>query len=781
VTGRFARTRDLLVSARWPLLVVVGILLVNLPALVHIVDVDPLGPIGVTARHVTKGFLPGTTSVDSNIGYTAQALGHRAALDWLHLHVPWWNPYEGVGSPLAAEMQSAAFFPPVLLMALTDGSLYFHVLMELIAGLATWFLVRELELPAPVATVGGLLFGLCGTFDWLWHAPMNPVPFLPLALLGVERAFRRPDGNAGWMVLALALALSVYAGFPETAYLDLLLVVVWAVLRLAQTAKGRRRALAVRLALGAGVGALLSFPLAIPFATYLPGQYTGTHALGIGNYHLSSVHMAIAGLPYLYGPQVAFDSANGAIGTYWGSVGGFVAAGTLVMALAGLLGARRHLCLRLVLGATSLVVVLWSFGVEPFSLLTRVLPYMSHVDIERYTPPIWEMGAVLLACFGLDALGRDRRAVAGVAGGGAFALVGWAVLLVGPPGSIAAAAARHARGVSPYTTAMVAWAGGVAVVLIALGVGAGAAEVRAALRRRARSGPLAGPAASPARAGRGARACKALAGVVLCIDAGAMAFVPQLSAPRSVTLDLAPAQFLADHLGLGRYYSFWVYHGNYGAYFGLASINTTDNPVPAAWANEISTVLAPNFLPARFDGRVPINPSGPSAVTDALQDIAAYEALDVRYFVVQDLPTPVFGSGPVYPYGMQRVFDDGFISIFALPDPAPYFRTVAGGTCSLQPAGRGSVTVDCRAPATLVRAELDMQGWTAAVSGRLVPIAAYQGLLDSVRVPAGRSVVTFSYSPPHIEIALAGFLLGLVLLAGVPAVCAVRRRRAAVS
>ena len=46
-----------------------------------------------------------------------QALGHLVATDWFSGHVPWWNPYEGLGVPLAGDMQSGAFFPPTLLFA----------------------------------------------------------------------------------------------------------------------------------------------------------------------------------------------------------------------------------------------------------------------------------------------------------------------------------------------------------------------------------------------------------------------------------------------------------------------------------------------------------------------------------------------------------------------------------------------------------------------------------------------------------------------------------------
>ena len=83
--------------------ILVAVLVANAPALLHLVTSNPLnidaslGP-GATSR------LPGYPYIDPNAGYTTQALGHLAALDWLHGHVPWWNPFEGVGSPLAGEM-----------------------------------------------------------------------------------------------------------------------------------------------------------------------------------------------------------------------------------------------------------------------------------------------------------------------------------------------------------------------------------------------------------------------------------------------------------------------------------------------------------------------------------------------------------------------------------------------------------------------------------------------------------------------------------------------------
>jgi hypothetical protein len=51
---------------------------------------------------------PWPARIDPNNGFISQAASHRAVLDWLHFRLPWWNPSEGTGTPLAGGMQSAA-------------------------------------------------------------------------------------------------------------------------------------------------------------------------------------------------------------------------------------------------------------------------------------------------------------------------------------------------------------------------------------------------------------------------------------------------------------------------------------------------------------------------------------------------------------------------------------------------------------------------------------------------------------------------------------------------
>jgi hypothetical protein len=91
--------------------------------------------------------IPGSPFLDPNAGFTSEALGHLVALDWLHGVIPWWNPYTGIGVPLAGELQPGAFFLPFnLLLLLKEGLLWQRIVMQIIAGLGTYTLLRELGL-----------------------------------------------------------------------------------------------------------------------------------------------------------------------------------------------------------------------------------------------------------------------------------------------------------------------------------------------------------------------------------------------------------------------------------------------------------------------------------------------------------------------------------------------------------------------------------------------------------------------------------------------------------
>lgn len=733
--------------AAGPVSVVVAVLAANFPGLSGLVDVNPLGSMGRTGTGTHFHLLPGIWFTDPNIAWTSQPLGHLAALDWLHGIVPWWNPFEGLGAPLAAGMQSAALFPPTLLLALSNGQLYFHVTLEVAGGLATWYLARELGFSRPVATLAGILFALNGTDAWFGNAVVNPVCLLPVMLLGVERlARRRADGgrdDTGLLLLAAGLALSVYAGFPEVAYLDGVLVGLWFLLRLAGRPAGGRVRFALRCAVGGGIGLLLAAPLAVAFASYLPHADVTVHAGGLAFSHLPASASTIVGLPYLYGPIGGFTQYDRAGFLYrdWGYVGGYVTLPVIAMALYGLLASRRERALRTLLACVAAVGALWIFGaVGVQQVLGRILPLAGQVQVSRYLMPDIELAAALLACFGVEAAVRREpvaRWRAALAGLGALAT---AAVVLGFAAPTVRALWRATSLYHAYPVVMIAWGVGgvvVAVVLLALS----------------------------------SRAAPVVIGLLLVVDALGTFGLPQLSAPTSATIDYGPARYLAHHLGYDRYFSLNVYHPDYGSYFGLASLDADDLPVPNAFARYVTHHLAPNANATVFDGARVVEGTHPNALEDLIHHLAAYEAVGVRYVLAQRGSHP-FGMGPHFRHHVTRVYWDPRIMIFELPHARSFFSTSGG--CWLHVESRDLVVAHCRRASRLTRLELAFEGWSATVDGRPATIADAGGL-QQLDLPAGRSTVSFSYAPPHLHLALGLFGLGVVGAVGLPV--AGRRRR----
>ncbi|HEY7974074.1 MAG TPA: hypothetical protein VID72_01920, partial [Ktedonobacterales bacterium] len=280
--------------------------MIRLPELLGLVHANALGYTGSLGAP-SPGFVGGLPTIDPNIGFTAQALGTQAARQWFAGRLPWWNPYEGVGIPLAGEMQSAAFFPLTLLLIVPWGQTLFHICLQIIAGVATYYLLRQLRLSRTASMTGAVLFEFNGVFAWLANAVVNPVPFLPLLLLGVERAFvsarahetlagRRwllRDVAEGWAWIAIALALALVAGFPEVAYLDSLLAALWVVARLVVLRGwGARGRFALKLSVGGALGVAIAAPPLVAFADYLRVADSGLHAHGAAALDLPALSLA---------------------------------------------------------------------------------------------------------------------------------------------------------------------------------------------------------------------------------------------------------------------------------------------------------------------------------------------------------------------------------------------------------------------------------------------------------------------------------------------------------
>jgi hypothetical protein len=694
----------------WAMLAITAVVvLANGPSLLAFSSSNPLGYRSGLASSVTPGPLPGERAIDPNDGYVSQALGHRAALDWIHLQVPWWNPYEGTGAPLAGEMQSGAFFPPTLLTLLPNGQLYEHVLLEILAGLCTYLLLRRLALGRWASAAGGIAFALNGTFAWLAHAPVNPVPFLPALLLGVELAFSATTAGrrGGWWLIAVSGAASFYAGFPETAFISALLGVAWFGWRCSCLSRERLWAFIRKGACAAGAGVLLSAPLLVASLDYVSEGSLGAHAGNLaGATHLPLEALPQLVLPYVHGPIFAFGDPKLTLTGIWGHVGGFLSTSLLLLALLGATSRRRR-GLRLLLLVWIALSLARIYGEpRPLDGVLGLVPGMSHVAFYRYGFPSVELAVIVLAAIGLDELASRAVSRLRLTASAGITLTVVAVATFG------ARSLPHHH----YLALSLVWA---ATVVLALAV------VRRAW----------------------------LAALIVAVDAIVLFGLPQASAPRAVAVDEAPVEFLQRHLGTSRFFTLGPLQPNYGSYYGLGSLNVNDVPVPTAFAayvhGRLDAVVDPMVFVGNEGGGRPR--SAPSPEQELLRNLPAYRAAGVAYVL-----TPA--GHPIRSRSFTPAFRSPTTRIYRLAGTTPYFT--ANPACTVRATTRDSVQLSCARPARLVRHETSMRGWSSAVDGRPAHVQRVDSVFQAVNVPAGTHEVTFTYSPPYIWWGVVAFAIG---------------------
>src|SRR5207248_4800340 len=121
-----------------------------------------------------------------------------AATSLANHELPLWNPYVFGGMPFQADIQSAIFYVPNLLLTafVSGGHLPYYALEVMIlahfwvAGVSMYFLAKELGLEPVFALFSGLVFSLSGFM--IAHAVhpvfVEEVAWLPLIVLLFHRA-----------------------------------------------------------------------------------------------------------------------------------------------------------------------------------------------------------------------------------------------------------------------------------------------------------------------------------------------------------------------------------------------------------------------------------------------------------------------------------------------------------------------------------------------------------------------------------------------------------------
>lgn len=694
------------------------------------------------AVDVGKRLVPGLPSIDPNVGYTSLALGTRAAHSIFSGHLPLWNPYEGFGAPLLGEMQSAALFPPTLLLAVPHGQPVEQAALQFFAGVGAFLFFKRLGIGTTAALVGSLMFELNGVFAWLRNAIYNPVAFVPWLFFAVESLRLAAVEKLSWLQRAPTLclgaimgSLALYAGFPEVLYLYCLLLFVWVGFRMVGLSGRQNVTFVEDLLLTSLIALLLSAPLLVSFVDFMSAAIAGQHDAGFYGVWLNPGALVQYIMPYVFGPIFTFAPYNTTLTAIWSGTGGYIGFVPIVFALAAIFLPDRRPVKMLLLGWV-IVAVGVTHGLPGIYQAFMTLPLVKEAASYRYLNISWIFCVIFLSILFIDSVtvlpqARIRKSLG-------WALSGGIVLM-----------AVAAVGAWPIFSAL--WVDGhherVFIVGALLSVGVLSFLV-IVVARYATAGSMA----------------PLLAGIMVA-EAAAWFLLPYLSYPRHGGVDDDAVSFLQANIGYQRVVDAVGGGGlspNYGSYFRIPQLNFNDLPVPKLAGQYIQANLDPYADAAIFISDR-MNLSSQQQVDRQRifsERLSRYAAAGVKYVLVGASLDDALQHGATP--ALKLVHQSRSMDIYQLPDTRDYF---SAPSCALKPLSRNRINTSCRRPSKLTRLELFMRGWSATVNDSAAPIRRSDTVFQSIELPAGEAQVEFAFYPPGFKPALAcaGATLFLVL------------------
>ena len=335
------------------------------------------------------------------------------------------------------------------------------------------------------------------------------------------------------------------------------------------------------------------------------------------------------------------------------------------------------------------LVIARTYGEPPgLGAVLGVLPDMSHVAFYRYADPTLELAVIILAALGMDSL--TTQPAPGLAAGCCHGRV------------VGSGCGSDHRGGSPRAQNCCRLPSRLLAEDLLFGL--------SRLSPRAASPRC---SAAPELAGCWLRRLSLLDALVLFV-------LPELSAPRSVTIDTAPVAYLQRHQGLSRFATLGPLQPNYGSYFGLPSLNTRRCARPHGIRHLHQRALGSHGQPNHIQsGHLAGRPPGaPTSQQELLSNLNGYRAAGVRYVLA-----PAGDELPLGPDAFTIVFRSPTTLIYRLAGASSYFTTT-NPTCTVNAQSGESARVSCSTSTTLVRRETYMPGWSAEVDGHAQSVRA---------------------------------------------------------
>ncbi len=736
---------------------------------------DTLSTLGLTAQ---RGVIAHNTAFSDQI---------TAMIPWTHLawlqvhsgHVPLWNPYNGVGVPLAFNWQSAVFSVPSLIAYVFPLQWAFTVVVVttiLIAGSGAYVLGRVLHLGVIASAFAATIFELSGPMvAWLGY-PMVTVMAWSGWIFAAAILLTRASHRVRYIVLlSVFIACAVYSGHPQALFLLGTGLIVFLVVLLAMRTSwlggsGPILRPTLDLVMAAVAGAFLSAPLILPGLQIIGASArsaTSDSGGGVSLFSLPNLLMqGYYGLPIAgshWFPPGSASALYSESAAYLGVVALVLAGAVMVVHI------RKPMAAAFTAVAAAMAfAAFFGLGIVPIHLVA--------LASGSYALMPMSFALAMLAGIGLNILisrNTDRRYLkwAGVGFGVVLALLLglWALgshrrnPLSGGQLSSAEASIRAHSFVGPVLCTVI----GLAAVGIILRYGrrpaaAGAAE---------RPWPLGGIAQWTGMA-------LLVVESVFLIAAGAPLWPSNASFPAPTAAETALQQTVGSALvGVGS--------GGCSAYsWDLIGIVANDNILPGIRELSIYDPAAPSSYFTSWwaaTGSHQLKYSNwfcPNVTTSQVARLYG-----VSYVLeVHDQPGPT-GSVFVKSVGDEDLFripGASTATMVPLQAGGPPDKFVPGKPVpSTRPApNQLRVSMDSSSAQVLRLREANVPGWKASIDGKPLALHKFAGLMLEATIPAGHHVIELTYWPPLFTAGLVLALLTVIGLVAALVVAGVRPRHA---
>lgn len=227
---------------------------------------------------------------------------------------PLWNPYNFSGNPLLANYQSGIPYPFNILYLILHPLMAWSALTVLQVFLAMFFmflLLQKLKISRTASILGSLAF-VSSSFFIMWieidiigHAYL----WLPLIIYLIESILVE-EKRYLYPAISFSIALSIFAGYPQTAILVILYASIYFLFRIWSLSKERKQIIYFFFFLALGL-ALAAVQLIPTFELYQQAPLSKSFSRWVFEHFLIPCHQLVS----FFAPDFF---GNPAAGNFWG-------------------------------------------------------------------------------------------------------------------------------------------------------------------------------------------------------------------------------------------------------------------------------------------------------------------------------------------------------------------------------------------------------------------------------------------------------------------------------